>query len=51
MIKTDCDAGLASRTEVVGDYKDHECGISVTDIRLEDAGGWECEVRTRCNSV
>jgi len=45
VIKTSCDAELSNRTSVAGDYEgSHECGLTITDIRPEDAGDWECEL-------
>ena len=41
-----CDDSLRDRISISGDYSSHECGITVTQLQVEDAGTWECEVRT-----
>ena len=41
-----CDDSLSNRISISGDYNSHECGITVTQLQVEDAGTWECEVRT-----
>ena len=41
-----CDDSLSDRVSISGDYNSHECGITVAQLQIEDAGTWECEVRT-----
>ena len=58
VIVTECHNDLLHRMTVDGNYASHECGITVTNISVEDAGDWECEVRaatsgklTQCDFV
>merc|ERR1719184_180243 len=37
-----CDSSLVGRISISGDYSSHQCGLSISDIQLEDAGTWEC---------
>ena len=46
MIKTECHEKITGRTRVSGDYKKHECAITITQARLEDAGVWQCELES-----
>jgi hypothetical protein len=39
-----CDSSLAGRISISGDYSSHQCGLSISNIQLEDAGTWECEM-------
>ena len=45
VIVTECHNDLLHRMTVDGNYASHECGITVTNISVEDGGDWECEVR------
>ena len=46
MIKTECHEEITGRTRVSGDYSKHECAITVSAVREEDAGVWECELES-----
>ena len=46
MIKTECHEEITGRTRVSGDYKKHECAITITAAGLEDAGVWQCELES-----
>ena len=39
-----CDDSLNDRISISGDYDSHECGLTITNLQIEDAGTWECEV-------
>jgi len=39
-----CDDSLSDRISISGDYSSHECGITVTQLQVEDAETWECEM-------
>ena len=46
MIKTECHEKITGRTRVSGDYSKHECAITISAVRLEDAGVWQCELES-----
>ena len=39
-----CHSELTDRISISGDYDNHECGITITGLEVEDGGNWECEV-------
>ena len=39
-----CHDSLSDRISISGDYDSHECGLTITNLQIEDAGTWECEV-------
>ena len=39
-----CHDSLNDRISISGDYDSHECGLTITNLQIEDAGAWECEV-------
>ena len=46
VIKTECHEKITGRTRVSGDYSKHECAITISAVRLEDAGLWQCELES-----
>jgi len=39
-----CADTLSDRISISGDYDSHECGLTISNIQIEDAGTWECEM-------
>ena len=44
VIKQDCHDDLDPRLSYSGNYKQHECSITISSLELGDAGKWSCEV-------
>lgn len=44
--KQSCHGDLTDRVSIAGDYEKHQCSIKISDLRLEDAGNWKCEMES-----
>jgi len=44
--KQSCHGDLTDRVTIAGDYNKHQCSIKISDLRLEDAGDWKCEMES-----
>ena len=41
-----CTEDYEFRAEFVGDYNNYECAMELSNVKLEDAGKWTCEVES-----
>lgn len=42
--KQKCHDDIDDRVTIAGDYEKHECSIKISDLELNDAGSWQCEM-------